>query len=460
LDAYNGAATANPGKDFSMKIRALFRLAPAVLLIAALAAPLFAAIDGPQKTLPIMTWLGPGKDLLRPDIFKKVAEAGFSVNMSFLGDRESNLKALDLARDAGLTLMIYDDRLAKLVEDASLPLAPLDQVVADYRNHPALYGYYVLDEPNASKFPRLGEIVRYLAAKDPLHPAYINLFPTYANSQQLGTETYEQHVAAYMKTVQPAFLSYDHYPITDKGLRPDYYRNLEIIRGAAAAGAPGFARGSASAVLDRGLEPRASTAGPAVPFWAFTLSVPHAVYLPPTLGRLRLQLFSDIAYGAQGLQYFTYATPTGNDYDWKPALIDAQGRPTPSHDLARQVNAEIRVIESLVLRWKSEAVFHSEPLPDGTLPLPPGGPVRSFKNAPAVIGMFKDGPDEYVMIVHRDYENAGLAVAEFDPVIVGLVEIAKDAASPASIRWAQDSPSRTAAFFLNPGDARIFKIVR
>jgi hypothetical protein len=417
-----------------MIIRSLLRLVSVMLIITAAAPPLAAATESPKKTLPIMTWLGPGKDLLRPDIFKKVAEAGFSVNMSFLGDRESNLKALDLAVEAGLTLMIHDDRVAKLVEDASLPLAPLDQVIADYKNHPALFGYYILDEPNASKFPRLGEIVRYLEVKDPLHPAYINLFPTYANSQQLGTETYEQHVAAYMKTVRPTFLSYDHYPITDKGLRPDYYRNLEVIR--AAAGAAN------------------------IPFWAFTLSVQHADYLPPTLGRLRLQLFSDIVYGAGGLQYFTYATPTGNDYDWKPALIEAQGRPTASHDLARQVNAEVRAIEGLVLRWKSEAVFHSDPLPEGTRPLPPGAPVRSVGKVPAVIGIFKDGADEYVMIVHRDYENAGLAVVEFDPGIRGLVEVAKSAAPPAVLRWAPDSPSRTAGLFLGPGDARIFKLVR
>jgi hypothetical protein len=393
-----------------------------------------AAPEWPPKTLPIMTWLGPGKDLLTPDVFKKIGEAGFSINMSFLGDKASNLKALDLARDAGIKLMIYDDRLAKLVEDASLPLSPLDQVVADYKNHPALFGYYVLDEPNASKFPRLGEIVRYLAAKDPLHPAYINLFPTYANAQQLGTETYEQHVAAYLEAVKPAFISYDHYPITDKGLRADYYRNLEIIRAAAM--------------------------GRRIPFWAFTLSVPHAVYLPPSAARLRLQLFSDIVYGARGLQYFTYATPAGNDYDWKPALIDARGNPTPSYDLARRINAEIRAIEALALHWSSAGVYHSDPLPEGTRSLPSDAAVRSVKNAPAVIGLFKDGPDAYVMFVHRDSENDGLAVVEFDPGIRGLIEIAKDQASPAVIRWPEDAPSKTAAFFLRPGDARIFKLVR
>jgi hypothetical protein len=424
--------------DFFMRKRPPFRFLSrllTVMLILASTAALFAAVpQKPDRGLPIMTWLGPGKDLLRPDVFKKVAEAGFSVNMSFLGDRESNLKALDLAREAGLLLMIHDDRVAKIVEDAALPLAPLDQVVADYKNHPALFGYYILDEPNASKFPRLGEIVRYLAAKDPLHPAYINLFPTYANSQQLGTETYEQHVAAYMATVKPSFLSYDHYPITGKGLRPDYYRNLEIIRQAA---------------LDAN-----------APFWAFTLSVAHADYLPATLGRLRLQLYSDLVYGAKGLQYFTYATPTGNDYDWKPALIDAQGNPTPAHDLARQVNAEVRAVEALVLRWDSEGVYHSEPRPEGTLPLPPGAPVRAVKNVPSVIGIFKDGAEEYIMIVHRDYENEALALVEFDPGIRGLVEIAKDRRAPAVVRWPEGARDRTLALTLRPGDARIFRIVR
>jgi hypothetical protein len=418
-----------------MKNHPFGRLLVAALVLAAFGLPLASApADRPPKTLPIMTWLGPGKDMLTPDIFKKIAEAGFSINMSFLGDKAANLKALDLARDAGLTLMIHDDRVAKLVEDASLPLDPLDQVVADYKSHPALFGYYILDEPNASKFGRLGEIVRHLAAKDPRHPAYINLFPTYANAQQLGTETYEQHVAAYLAAVKPAFISYDHYPITDKGLRADYYRNLEIIRSAALDGH--------------------------IPFWAFTLSVPHAVYLPPTAARLRLQLFSDLAYGARGLQYFTYATPTGNDFDWKPALIDAQGNPTPSYELARQVNAEIRAVETLLLRWVSKGVYHSEPLPEGTHPLPSDAPIRSFKNAPAVIGLFKDGADAYVMIVHRDYENEELAVVEFGPEIRGLIEIAKDAVPPAAVRWPEGAPFKTAALFLRPGDARIFKIVR
>ena len=64
------------------------------------------------------------------------------------------------------------------------------------------------------------------------------------------------------------------------------------------------------------------------------------------------------------------------------------------------------------------------------------------------------------MFVHRDSENEGLAIIEFDPGIRGLIEIAKDRTSPAAIRWPESAPSKTAAFFLRPGDARIFKLVR
>lgn len=388
----------------------------------------------PRKKLPIMAWHGPGIDLLSAEMMKKIADAGFTINMSFLGNREANLRALNMAQAAGLSLLVHDARISKLVEDATLPLDALELVVADYKDHPAFFGYYVLDEPNAAKFGRLAEIVRYLEVKDPAHPAYVNLFPTYANAAQLGAETYEEHVAAFLKTVRPPFLSYDHYPVTSNGLRADYYRNLEVIRAQAAAHG--------------------------IPFWAFTLSVGHAVYPTPAEGHIRLQLFSDIAYGAKGLEYFTFATPLGTDYDWKPALIDPQGTETPTFALARTINREIQNLGPLILRWTSEAVFHSEPFPEGTSPLPADGPVRAVRNAPVVIGLFKDGRDELVMIVNRDYENARLAVLDFAPEIRGLSEVAKGGTPPIGVAWGNGDAAGTAAWLLPPGDTRIFRLLR
>ena len=56
-----------------------------------------------------------------------------------------------------------------------------DATVNSIRNHPALYAYYVTDEPSASQFAGLAATVSRLRTLDPNHMAYINLFPTYAS---------------------------------------------------------------------------------------------------------------------------------------------------------------------------------------------------------------------------------------------------------------------------------------
>ena len=65
-----------------------------------------------------------------------------------------------------------------------------------------MYSYFITDEPSASAFPALGKLVAYLRQRDPAHLAYINLFPTYANNEQLGTKgdtvtAYREHLRQY-----------------------------------------------------------------------------------------------------------------------------------------------------------------------------------------------------------------------------------------------------------------------
>jgi hypothetical protein len=386
----------------------------------------------PQK-FPIMTWPGPDKSLLTLETFQKIAEAGFSLNMSFYGERDINLKALDLAQQAGIQLLVQDARVAKLVEDASLPLTSLDPIIAVYKDHPAFWGYFILDEPNAAKFDRIAEIFAYLKDKDPGHPAYVNLFPTYATPQQLGTETYEQHVQSFLEKVKPTFLSYDHYPITSTSLREDYYLNLEIIRG------------------------MAEKFG--LPFWAFTLVTAHAVYPPPTAAHIRLQLFSDLAYGAKGLQYFTYGTPTGSDFEWKYGLIDPQGKPTLAYEFASEINQQVRQVAPLVAGWKSEAVYHSDPVPKGCRPLASDGLVQKVQSCPMVIGIFNLAGDTYVMFVNRDYESDRMAMIRFALKVKRLIEVVKDSSVPTQIGWSLDEKEKTSALKFRAGDARIFKVI-
>src|SRR5512143_1208201 len=106
---------------------------------------------------------------------------------------------LDVARKHGLKAMLQDGLLAPATLDSPEQRAKLDALIARVRNHPALAAYFITDEPSAAAFPGLGKLADYLRERDPKHPAYINLFPTYANNQQLGTQgdvvtAYKEHL--------------------------------------------------------------------------------------------------------------------------------------------------------------------------------------------------------------------------------------------------------------------------
>ena len=187
-----------------------------VLLAAAIA--LLAAGSARAGEFLISHWCGPTE--ATQEKFAEAAGAGFNVIM-FGGSVDQNKKALDLCQSLGVKAMIIDNRvMAKKSRDEEFE-KNLDSVIADYASHPALWGYYVQDEPNAALFNQLAAVNKYLLKKDPKHIPYINLFPTYATAEQLGNPTYEHHVDEFMRVVKPKLLSYDHYALMDKGERED-----------------------------------------------------------------------------------------------------------------------------------------------------------------------------------------------------------------------------------------------
>ncbi|HEU5315357.1 MAG TPA: hypothetical protein VFX49_04565, partial [Chloroflexota bacterium] len=88
----------------------------------------------------------------------------------------------------------------------------------------AVAGYFVMDEPGASMFPVLGQVVDAFRRHAPGKLAYVNLYPNYATintydesgaaqKSQLQTDTYAEHLERYVAEVRPQFLSYDNYMV-------------------------------------------------------------------------------------------------------------------------------------------------------------------------------------------------------------------------------------------------------
>ena len=112
--------------------------------------------------------------------------------------------------------------------------AKLDALIARVRKHPALYSSSITDEPGRRLSPPWANWSP-ISGRHPAHLAYINLFPTYANNEQLGTKgdtikAYQEHLRQYIEVVKPSLVSYDHYQFSTQGDSPDYFLNLMIIR--------------------------------------------------------------------------------------------------------------------------------------------------------------------------------------------------------------------------------------
>jgi hypothetical protein len=183
-----------------------------------------------QTGKPIVTyWAGPA---MSDATAKQMADGGFNVVWC-------NEQELDVAQRHALRAMLFaPDLLTPSALDDPARRSRLDELVQRVSGHPALYCYFITDEPKADAFPGLGRLVAYLRERDPAHMAYINLFPTYASNEQLGTSgdqvtAYREHLRQFIDVVRPRLLSYDHYQFATDGDIDGYFLNLAMVRAAA-----------------------------------------------------------------------------------------------------------------------------------------------------------------------------------------------------------------------------------
>jgi hypothetical protein len=199
---------------------------------------------------------------------------------------------------------------------------------------------------------------------------YVNLFPNYANRQQLGAASYEDYLRAYIKHVPLPYLSWDNYSLTAGEMHPRFYDNLEAARKVT-------------------LEAR-------IPFWNCVLSTALFKHMEPSDATLSLQAYSTLAYGGRGLQYFTwFSADVGN---FRLAPIDHYGNRTASYDAIRRVNHQLHALLPTLLKLRSTGVYHWPVSTAAGTPL-----LKDIKtSAQLLIGEFTDGAGRpYVLLVNK-----------------------------------------------------------
>jgi len=359
-----------------------------------------------KEEIPIVAWLGPSGEMIRDDVMCQMKEAGFNVSISRpLPDKI--IQALDCADKAGIKLIIqvegFDFGRMTPEEGSAFKLNVtqknrIREIVKQVSGHPALYGYYIHDEPSLAEYNWIRQVIETIEEMDSYHMCYVNHnAPVIQGGYGAGTQ--EALWKAWIKETNPKYLSYDHYCIEQKPIefiekyckdapnvfeggivvKPDYFWCLD------------FARYFCS-ILE-------------IPLWAFTCSVPHWSYPVPTEGHIRFQLMCSMAYGAKGLQYFTYMGDS--------ALCTAKGEPTETWQIAKKVNGEIHNLWKKMKDLRSIGVVHNGPLWAGTrhqMPTPieqwgmdHRGPKFHCSGDPAVIGLFDNPAGEFfALVVNRN----------------------------------------------------------
>lgn len=347
---------------------------------ALLFASALSAVASTNDFFPIMPWNHVPND---PAVIEKIRDCGFTV-AGFA--QPGVLKTLERF---GLKAIVHDARTASYDwtnVDEAVARKNVASLIEEVGKSPAVYGFYLRDEPPANLFAGLGKVASLIRELAPGKWPYINLFPNYAEPWQLDAANYEAYVEKCVATCLPTQLSYDHYALLDDGsLRGSYWQNLEQMRAAA---------------RKHGL-----------PFWNIVLAVAHFNYREPNAADMRYQVYSTLAYGGRGISYFTYFAPQVGNYRGAP--IDQFGNQTPAWGVLQNVNLQIQKLAPTLLKLKSDEVYHF-----GTIPPGCDGPsekslVKTIDGDVAVGDFTHEDGSRYVMIVNKSFTTSRTCWPQF-----------------------------------------------
>ena len=343
--------------------------------------------------IPVMSWGGIAQSEVSVESYKKLKDVGVNIDIAFFSGADAIDAALDAAGKAGVKLMITCPELKTDPE----------KTAGRFKNHPALEGYFLSDEPFKAQFQELADWQKRIKTADGKHYCFVNLLPDInSNQSKFGTKDYKEYIDTFDQLFPAPYLSFDFYPVVDGGVHPRWYENLEF-----------FAN-------------KYRTEGR--PFWAFALSTSYLAYSNdavqpslndfyqlydtykpektfvhdiPTLAALRLQIYADLAYGAQGIEYWSFrgfGSP-----------LDAQGKRTVVYDRLQKVSNEIQQLSGVFLGAKVISVAQTgldiPNLTNRLVQLPSPFRLLETTGEGAVVSHLENGKNSFLVIINRDFKN-------------------------------------------------------
>ncbi|MBN1561664.1 hypothetical protein JW998_15540 [candidate division KSB1 bacterium] len=390
-------------------------------------------IESPEQQMPIMVWYGPSIKNVTSFDFWNIREAGFNQCLVDLEESALNFKALAFADSIGLGLYLTDDHVNRFAGHRDSSLVSIDSLTTLYHSHPSFLGYYLSDKPGLQDFASISTLIDYFNSKHPSHHYFVQANPEYSTPAMLDTVVYRDYLSLLVQKLRPKFLSVEYYGIVRDKLRPEFYTNLGQLR---------------QVSLDNNC-----------PFWAFALLVSFDDHPQVAHSHVRVQIYAGLAYGAKGVQYYSYRPPKDDAHEYGEALLNQEGDRTPAFSYARMINAEIQQLGAVLMGLKSTGVYFSHPVPRGGQPFKPGLPIIKINSPSILSGFFEnESGQKYVMFVNTDFFYGKLARIHFSENVQALIEVSKNYMPPLVIEW-KDELFKDADILFRAGDGRLFEII-
>jgi len=388
----------------------------------------------------IGAWVGPRTSPVDAQAWRRFGRAGIEVSLRPLedtNDRAHNLATLALLDSLGLSMLPRDDAVHP--DESARPgwRERVGEVVAAYRGHRSLFGYFLADEPTPAQTDSVAAIAAAFRERDPRHSAYVNLVPTFENSSPAAQARWRANAIRMIRRGRLGLWSWSAYSQRRWGEDATF---LLTQRNALLVGR--------------------STGVPAIAILQFA---GFAGLDPLPRAQLDYLAAESIAHGARGIVWFTWWTPNprGPEGPWLGGAIEYDGTPTPRADTLAMVNTRARALARQFLARNGDLasvrVAHlGGGMPTGSL-IPTDripGLVR-VEGGPSTVAARWINGDVRWLVINRDRSRLRtftLRLAQ-ETGVEGVFD-------PDSVRWhAHDPARRSVVLALPPGGSAMLGIV-
>ena len=286
----------------------------------------------------------PDYDFQTAERYKEMAECGLNLGICVYEERrtypEEFEKALNLAAENGIKLLVMDYKVRPENFDPDTSAEQLLEMTADYNDHPAFAGHHVIDEPATTVFDSIGKLKTVYDEAFPDKVFFVNLLPSYATTSQLGTaKGYDYYVQYFIDRVSPDVLSLDYYPFKGTPSSPILYSGLLGDYEIYAENAKLYG----------------------LPFWAFIGSMgwTGGASKQPNIYDLRFMINAALMFGANTINHFCYWQPydsvveTENTY----AMVKRDGTVTDVWYNAQTIHKELKKFDHVLLSYDWQGIM-------------------------------------------------------------------------------------------------------